>query len=106
MAVAPFFEWMVAVRTLLAVCAGTFTGTAIATAAMLAPQGQRGRYMQVITIGQSLAALIGVPIGALVATQLDWRLNYWAITAMAVPVAAARHARRHPDCARAHPGAG
>ena len=51
LAVAPFFEWMVAVRTLLAVAAGTFTGTAMATAAMLAPPGQRGRYMQVITIG-------------------------------------------------------
>lgn len=89
MAVAPVFEWMVVVRTLLAVCAGTFTGTAIATAAMIAPQGQRGRYMQVITIGQSLAALVGVPIGAWVATQLDWRLNYWAITAMAAAAALA-----------------
>jgi predicted MFS family arabinose efflux permease len=89
LAVAPFFEWMVAVRTLLAVCAGTFTSTAISTAAMLAPEGQRGRNMQVIAIGQSIAALVGVPLGAWVATQLNWRINYWAIAAMAAAAAVA-----------------
>lgn len=83
LAIAPFFEWMVVVRTALAVAAGTLTGTAVATAAMLAPQGQRGRYMQVITIGQSLAALIGVPLGAWIATQFSWRINFGAIAAMA-----------------------
>jgi predicted MFS family arabinose efflux permease len=83
LAVAPFFEWMVIVRTALAVAAGTLTGTALSTAAMLAPAGQRGRYMQVITIGQSLAALVGVPLGAWIATQFSWRINYGAIAAMA-----------------------
>jgi predicted MFS family arabinose efflux permease len=83
LAIIPFFEGLVAARTLLAVCAGTFTGTATATAAMIAPTGQRGRYMQTISVGQSLAALVGVPIGAYVAAQFDWRVNYWAIAAMA-----------------------
>ncbi len=83
MAIMPFFEGLVAARTILAVCAGTFTGTATATAAMIAPAGQRGRYMQTISIGQSLAALVGVPIGAYVAAHFDWRFNYWAIAAMA-----------------------
>jgi predicted MFS family arabinose efflux permease len=40
------FEWLVVVRTFLAVVAGTYTGTAMATAAMLAPEGQRGRSRQ------------------------------------------------------------
>ena len=83
LAVAPFFEWMVVVRTVLAVAAGTLTGTAVSTAAMLAPAGQRGRSMQVITMGQSIAALVGVPLGAWVATQFSWRINYGAIAAMA-----------------------
>jgi predicted MFS family arabinose efflux permease len=83
LAVAPFFEWMVVVRTALAVAAGTLTGTAISTAAMLAPAGERGRYMQVITMGQSIAALVGVPLGAWIATQFSWRINYGAIAAMA-----------------------
>ncbi len=83
LAIIPFFEGLVVARTALAICAGTFTGTATATAAMIAPAGQRGRYMQTISVGQSLAALVGVPIGAYVAAHFDWRINYWAIAAMA-----------------------
>jgi predicted MFS family arabinose efflux permease len=83
-AVAPFFEWIVGMRTLLAVCAGTLTGTATATAAMIAPVGQRGRYMQVIAVGQSIAALIGVPLGAYIASHWSWRIDYFAIAAMAL----------------------
>jgi predicted MFS family arabinose efflux permease len=93
LAVAPFFEWMVGVRALLAVAAGTFTGTAMATAAMIAPAGQRGRYMQVISVGQSLAALVGVPIGAYVAAQFSWRFNYGAIAAMAAAASLALYLR-------------
>jgi predicted MFS family arabinose efflux permease len=83
LALSAVFELMVVVRTVLAVAAGTFTATATATAAMLAPSGQRGRYIQVITIGQSIAALVGVPIGAYVATRFSWRINYGAVAAMA-----------------------
>jgi len=83
LAVMPWFEGVVVVRTILAVAAGTFTGTAMATAAMLAPYGQRGRYMQVISLGQALAALAGVPLGAWVAATFGWRVDYYALAAMA-----------------------
>ncbi len=79
----PFFEGIVVVRTILAVAAGTYTGTAMATAAMLAPLGQRGRYMQVISMGQAIASLAGVPLGALLAAQLGWRFEYIALAIMA-----------------------
>lgn len=79
----PFFEGLVVVRTVLAVVAGTYTGTAMATAAMLAPPGQRGRYMQVITMGQAIAALAGVPLGALLAVNFGWRVEYMALAVMA-----------------------
>jgi predicted MFS family arabinose efflux permease len=74
---------MIGVRALLAVCAGTFTGTAMATAAMIAPPGQRGRAIQIITMGQSLAVLLGVPLGAWLATRISWRVDYGVIAAMA-----------------------
>lgn len=83
MAIMPWFEGLVVVRTVLAIAAGTFTGTAMATAAMLAPYGQRGRYMQVISLGQALAALAGVPLGAWLAATFGWRVDYYAIAAMA-----------------------
>lgn len=83
MALMPWFEGLVVVRTVLAIAAGTFTGTAMATAAMLAPFGQRGRYMQVISLGQAIAALAGVPLGAWLAAEFGWRIDYFALAAMA-----------------------
>ena len=83
MVLVPLFEGLVVVRTLLAVVAGTYTGTAMATAAMIAPLGQRGRYMQVISMGQALASLVGVPAGAWLAAQFGWRMEYVALSVMA-----------------------
>lgn len=83
MVLMPFFEGLVIIRTVLAVVAGTYTGTAMATAAMLAPLGQRGRYMQVISMGQAIASLAGVPLGAVLATQFGWRMEYVALAIMA-----------------------
>lgn len=82
-AVSPFFAWLVGARTLLAVAAGLFTGTALAVAAMIAPEGQRGRALQIVSMGQALAVLVGVPIGAWVATTYSWRIDYIAIAMMA-----------------------
>lgn len=92
-ALAPVFPMIVGLRTVLAVCAGTFTGTAMATAAMIAPQGQRGRAIQIVTMGQSLATLVGVPIGAYVAAHFSWRFNYGAIAAMAAAASLALYLR-------------
>lgn len=83
MVLMPFFEGLVIIRTLLAVVAGTYTGTAMATAAMLAPPGKRGSYMQVISMGQAIAALAGVPLGALLAVNFGWRIEYVALAIMA-----------------------
>ncbi len=77
------FDGLVVVRTVLAVVAGTYTGTAMATAAMLAPYGKRGRYMQVISMGQAIAALAGVPLGAWLAALYGWRIVYVALSIMA-----------------------
>jgi predicted MFS family arabinose efflux permease len=93
MVLMPFFEGLILVRTVLAVVAGTYTGTAMATAAMLAPAGQRGRYMQVISMGQAIAALAGVPLGALVATHFGWRMEYLALAIMAALAALALYVK-------------
>lgn len=93
MAVAPYFHWAVGARTLLALGAGTYTATALSVAAQLAPPGQRGRALQVVTMGQSLATLVGVPLGAFIATQFSWRIDYWAIAAMALVASVALYRR-------------
>ncbi len=93
LAIMPVFEGVVIVRTILAIAAGTFTGTAMATAAMLAPRGQRGRYMQVISLGQAIAALAGVPLAAWAAANFGWRIDYFALAAMAGLAALALYRR-------------
>ena len=92
-AVSPFFIWLVGARTLLAIGAGLFTSTALATAAMIAPPGQRGRALQVVSMGQSLAALLGVPVAAYVATNYSWRIDYFAIGIAAFAVAIALYVK-------------
>jgi predicted MFS family arabinose efflux permease len=92
-AIAPSLEWMIGARTLLAVAAGTFTGTAMATAAMIAPPGKRGRALQIITMGQSLAVLLGVPLSTYVAARLSWRIDYAAIALMAGAAALALYVK-------------
>lgn len=87
------FEALVVVRTALAVVAGTYTGTAMATAAMIAPYGKRGRYMQVISMGQAIAALAGVPLGAWIAAQFGWRVVYMMLAIMAGLAATALYMR-------------
>jgi predicted MFS family arabinose efflux permease len=87
------FETLVVVRTALAVVAGTYTGTAMATAAMIAPYGKRGRYMQVISMGQAIAALAGVPLGAWIAAQFGWRVVYVMLAIMAGLAATALYLR-------------
>jgi predicted MFS family arabinose efflux permease len=87
------FELLVVVRTALAVVAGTYTGTAMATAAMIAPYGKRGRYMQVISMGQAIAALAGVPLGAWIAAQFGWRVVYVMLAIMAGLAATALYLR-------------
>jgi predicted MFS family arabinose efflux permease len=49
----------------------------------IAPPGERGRALQVVSMGQSLAVLLGVPAGAYIATNFSWRLDYFAIAAAA-----------------------
>jgi predicted MFS family arabinose efflux permease len=83
MALMPYFEGLLVIRTLLAIAAGTFTGTAMATAAQIAPPGQRGRYMQVISLGQAIAALAGIPLAAWIAANVGWRADYFALALMA-----------------------
>jgi predicted MFS family arabinose efflux permease len=92
-AISPMFLWVVSARTLLAVGAGLFTATALATAAMIAAPGQRGRALQVVSMGQSLAVLLGVPAGAYVATHFSWRIDYFVIAAMALAASLALYLR-------------
>lgn len=76
MALLPQFGWLVAARICLALGAGLYTATALATAVALAPSGRHGRAIAIVVAGQSFAVLAGVPAGAFIASMLGWRAVY------------------------------
>jgi predicted MFS family arabinose efflux permease len=39
--------------------------------------------MQVISLGQAIAALVGIPLGVFVAEKFGWRVDYYALSLMA-----------------------
>lgn len=88
MALAPNFLTALVARTLLGMAAGLYTVSAMATATAMAPAGRRGRALAIITTGQSLALLVGLPISAVVmAMDHGWRIVYAVIAALAFAAA-------------------
>lgn len=88
-ALSPQFELLLMSRVLLALGAGLYTASALATAVMIAPPERRGRALGVVVLGQSLASLIGVPVAAWIAATFGWRTVYFFIAAVAFTASAA-----------------
>lgn len=86
---APHFAWLLAARIAMALGAGLYTGVSTATAVALAPPEKRGRAIGIVVAGQSLAVLVGVPLGALAAGIYGWRVVYAAIAVLALAAAIA-----------------
>lgn len=82
LALAPEFGLLLAARIALALGAGLYTATAYATAVAISPPERRGRAMGTVVAGQSLAVLIGVPLGAFVAANFGWRTVYFIVAAL------------------------
>ncbi|SNS99398.1 MFS transporter, DHA1 family, arabinose polymer transporter [Geodermatophilus saharensis] len=73
-ALAPTYETLVAARVLTALAHGSFFGVgAVAARRLVAPERATQAISLMIT-GLTLANVVGVPLGTLVAQQLSWRL--------------------------------
>lgn len=88
-ALSPDFGWLFAARVALAVGAGLYTVTALATAVAMSPPERRGRAIGIVVSGQSLAVLAGVPLGALMTATFGWRSMYFVIAALGLMAATA-----------------
>lgn len=75
-ALAPNFLWLVAARVLLALTAGTFMPAATAFATAMHEPAQRGRALALVYAGMTLATVVGVPAGTLIAAAADWRATF------------------------------
>jgi predicted MFS family arabinose efflux permease len=80
-AFAPTFAILVLARLVCALAHGVFWSVIGPVAARLAPPGQAGKATAVVFLGNSLAIVLGVPLGTALGQWLGWRV---AVGALAV----------------------
>ena len=82
-ACAPSAEALVAARFVSGLPHGAFFGTATIVARELADPGREGQAVSIMVLGQTVANMVGVPGGTLLAVLLSWRATFlfavWAV---------------------------
>jgi MFS transporter, DHA1 family, inner membrane transport protein len=78
-AFAPDYASLLAIRLIMLAVGALYTPQAAGTAALIVPPEKRGSTIAFIFLGWSLAAAIGLPLIALVASRYGWRAVYGGI---------------------------
>lgn len=81
-AFAPDYASLLAIRLVMLAVGALYTPQAAGTAALIVPAEKRGSTIAYIFLGWSLAAAIGLPLIALVASRYGWRAVYGGIGAI------------------------
>lgn len=81
-ALAPSFFWLAAARVALALSAGAFMPAAVAFATAMHSPAERGRAIALVYAGMTLATVVGVPAGTLVASLANWRATFLGVGAL------------------------
>lgn len=76
------FGALMVFRALLGAGFGVYSVTSYTIAVRIAPEGRQASSMATIALGASLALVIGVPIGRIIATTFHWQLIFWGIGIM------------------------
>jgi predicted MFS family arabinose efflux permease len=76
---APDYGTLAFARVLLALSAGTFMPASGAYASMTVAPENRGRALAFIYSGMTIALVLGVPLGTLLAARLDWRATFLGV---------------------------
>ena len=83
-ACAPSAEALVAARFGSGLPHGAFFGTATIVARELADPGREGQAVSIMVLGQTVANMVGVPGGTLLAALLSWRATFLFVAVWAV----------------------
>jgi predicted MFS family arabinose efflux permease len=78
-AFAPDFASLLVVRLIMLGVGALYTPQAAGTAALMMPVEKRGSTIAYIFLGWSLAAAVGLPLIAFVASRYGWRMAYGGI---------------------------
>lgn len=76
---APTFEVLTISRLFCALAHGVFWSAIAPVAARLAPPGQSGRATSLVFLGNSLALVLGVPLGTALGQWAGWRVAFLAL---------------------------
>lgn len=83
-ALAPSFAILIVTRIVAAAAAAAYTPNAGAAAAQLVGPEQRGRALAIVIGGLSASTALGVPLGHVASTFLDWRASLALVGAVAI----------------------
>jgi predicted MFS family arabinose efflux permease len=83
-AAAPQFAALLPTRAIMVIGAAIFTPQAAATVALLVPPEKRSGAVTTIFMGWSISAVIGMPVGNLIAEHLGWRYGFLLIAGLAL----------------------
>lgn len=83
-AVAPGYETLLVARTVTALGAAVFTPAASAVAAELTSPRRRGRAVALVYGGLTIATILGVPLGNLIAQQFGYRPVFALVAAVSL----------------------
>lgn len=76
--------WLLFSRFLAGMPHGTFFGADSLLAPRLAPKGKEGQAVSIVVTGQTIANIIGVPVGAALAASIGWANVYLIIVCVAL----------------------
>ena len=101
-ALAPNAEVLVAARFVSGLPHGAFFGTATIVARELAEPGREGQAVSIMVLGQTVANMVGVPGGTLLAGLVSWRAAFvfvavWALGSFALVARLVPAVRPIPD---------
>ncbi|CAG4919957.1 MFS transporter [Paraburkholderia saeva] len=89
-AMAPSFAIMLAGRALLGASLGGFWTVALGASGKLVREGEAARASATIFMGITLATVIGVPLGTLIADLTSWRISFVATAGLGAVALAAQ----------------
>ncbi len=95
-AVAPNYLALASARVLLALSAGTFMPASAGYASMIVVPERRGRALAFIYSGMTIALVLGVPLGTLLAARLDWRATFLGVAGLGLVALVGIVARLRP----------
>ncbi|WP_375740913.1 MFS transporter [Pseudomonas boanensis] len=81
-ALAPDYNWLLAMRTLTAFSHAGFFGCATLLAAELAPPHRRASAMALVLSGLTIANVLGVPAGAWLGQATSWRVTFMVVAGL------------------------